>query len=388
MTTLNYQVGASGDSGRCDNTGYFTTYGIYVGNYSLNTTDGWCRFTGVTIPVGSTITSAYISYYGGFGSVCPIASSIYFEKVANPSAPSSQSDYISRTKTTNHVSWNPSIFNFGTWYNSPDLTAIINELMSSYSYASGAAMQVLHYDAGSSDGSFINATSYDDDSIHAPKLVIVYSSGSVNHYYVSTSDGVRIQDSAYGAKHIQMSVSEGMRSGDADTNKYRGMPTIFDGTKLQDTISTLLKTFPTLTEGVKLNDLSSTRSKTFVNVPEGFKIADIISATAAVNHYFMTLGEGVKSNDSIASKLKFQPAINESTIINAVITSRTLYHILVNEGISVQDLLSNFYKLAISEGFSVQDAEYYTQEIYTLIIGGSLLASREIGGSKTYTRSI
>lgn len=179
MTTVNYQVGAGGDDGYASDGEPFNVSGTayYIGYYFLSgayTT--FLRFTGVTIPAGSTINSAKLQLYlyQGYSS-CTVK--IYADDQSNPSAPTTSSNLLGRTKTTNYASATGPTS--GTWWDSPSLVSVIQELVDSYSYASGSAMQfIIVNNSASNSCSFF---SYNYGSSYGAKLIIEYTapSGSV-----------------------------------------------------------------------------------------------------------------------------------------------------------------------------------------------------------------
>jgi len=137
-----YQVSADADSGyltaAVDNDHY---YAGHLAGYI----DGFARWEGVTIPVGATITSAKVQLYTNFllNGGCIEGSTMRFEDSINPAAVTSRVDYDGKDKTTENVSWN-NIPDDDAWTDSPDISAIIQELVDSYDYSAGAPMQLLH----------------------------------------------------------------------------------------------------------------------------------------------------------------------------------------------------------------------------------------------------
>lgn len=176
-------MGASADDGY-----WATAYALFdnagadgdaLGNISTYTINVFCRFTGVTIPAGATINSATLQLYfktvwSGDDPKC----TIYADDQSNPSAVSGYSNGDGRAKTTASVA--AELPESGTW-SSYTITAIIQELVASYSYASGNAMQFLLIGNNAGNG-YIAIHSYNTDATKAMKLSIVYTeaaSGSV-----------------------------------------------------------------------------------------------------------------------------------------------------------------------------------------------------------------
>ena len=144
MPTINKQVGANADDGHWS--GLVFSNNITVAKYGVNeigiATHNYYRWTDVTIPDGATITSATVSCYdygSGMGTT-PNGTKLYFHKSANPAAPTNitQAKALVNSATTNYVV--PAMSNGGGWFAHPDVSAIIQELVDTYSYSSGSAM--------------------------------------------------------------------------------------------------------------------------------------------------------------------------------------------------------------------------------------------------------
>ncbi len=147
MPTINKQVNASADNGYWYES-VFSTNAI-VANYGVNgggkAVHNYYRWTAVTIPDGATITSATVSCYdngSGVGTI-PDGTKLYFHKSANPAAPTNvtQANALVTSATTNYVV--PVMSNGGSWFAHPDVKDIIQELVNTYNYASGAAMMCI-----------------------------------------------------------------------------------------------------------------------------------------------------------------------------------------------------------------------------------------------------
>ena len=184
MPTINKQVGKNADDGHWGKTGFSTT--ATVANYGVNSANAaihnYYRWTAVTIPDGAIITSATVSCYdhgSGVGTL-PDGTRLYFHKSANPAAPTTlaQADVLFNSLTTNYVV--PVMSNGGSWFAHPDVSAIIQELVDTYSYASGAAMMCI-IQAVTSDSSNYGAIYMRDYTGNArgAKLDITYTMGSL-----------------------------------------------------------------------------------------------------------------------------------------------------------------------------------------------------------------
>ena len=181
MVTLDYQVATGADDGYWSGSSTFNnaTVNLSLGGSFGKSRNIFCRWAGVTIPAGANITSAYVSFrfYGYSGT--PPECTLYFEDAANPSAVSSASDGNNRVKTTTNIGVTGPTS--GEWWNTDSIVSIIQELVDSYDYGAGSAMQMIILGYPSSNSS--QQSAYEDgdpDGLWAPKLHIEYSFGD-NH---------------------------------------------------------------------------------------------------------------------------------------------------------------------------------------------------------------
>lgn len=133
------------------------------------------RWQGVTIPDGATINTAYLSVYVYNGNLDEPDVTIDFEDSSTPAAfATASNDVSSRTGTSETVNWASANLGGAGWYDTSSVVVIIEELMASYSYASGAAMVARltgSADAARDCGLYL----YDQDPAYAAGLYIDYT---------------------------------------------------------------------------------------------------------------------------------------------------------------------------------------------------------------------
>jgi len=176
VVTLDYQVATGADDGYWYMSFYKTTPKLILGGLSGDPRNIFCRWAGVTIPAGAKITSAYVSFRFYNYSGTPPKCKLYFEDAANPSAVSSASDGDSRVKTTANIDVTGPTS--GEWWDTDSIVSIIQELVDSYDYGAGSAMQMIIL--GDPSNNFSQQSAYEDgksDGLWAPKLHIEYSFG-------------------------------------------------------------------------------------------------------------------------------------------------------------------------------------------------------------------
>jgi hypothetical protein len=176
MSTFSGQVSQSSDDADQLSTGTvsLTITSTVIKNTTTPARPYWaCRFQNVTIPAGATISAASLSIWCPTSGATSMDAAIFGNKVANPSTLSSTSSYISGlAQTTNSATWSGSLttnqFNV-----SPDVSAIIAELIGQAGWASGNAMLFVLHALSSTNGATIE--NYDGSSAEAATLSITYT---------------------------------------------------------------------------------------------------------------------------------------------------------------------------------------------------------------------
>ena len=174
MATLNLQVAAGNDDAReVAGTMYLDeATGIIMPSNSAGT---WAatRFTGVTIPPGSTVTAATyeVDVYTTANDNPDV--NVFADDADNSAQPTTSASNLSgRTTTTASVVWTGT--NIGTGWKSPgDLSAVIQEVIDRGGWASGNAITIL-LDARSTANDF-RFRPYEYNSANAAKLTITYT---------------------------------------------------------------------------------------------------------------------------------------------------------------------------------------------------------------------
>lgn len=170
MTIVEYQPANNADDGiwysTFNNSYSYIYFGLKVNAFLL--------FTDVTIPDGAIIVASYLTFYRGGVSGTPPECALYAEDAADPSVITSASDGDGRTKTTNSIPFTYSGGSVGTAFNSGSLNDILNELMGSYSYASGANIQIISI-APQTTSDYGRVYAREIGASYAAKLTIEYT---------------------------------------------------------------------------------------------------------------------------------------------------------------------------------------------------------------------
>ena len=140
---------------------------------------GYFRFQTVNIAQGVSIVSAklQLAYHrdtSGAGNTVDI----YGNDVDDAAAPTSLSDFRSKAKTSEKVTWTiPSSMSAGTYYDTPDMTDVVQEIVDRSGWAANNDMMFIL--PSTSWNSYTNwltqFRSYNYGGSFKPKLVIEYS---------------------------------------------------------------------------------------------------------------------------------------------------------------------------------------------------------------------
>lgn len=141
---------------------------------TVGTWNGWI-FRGINIPQGATILSAYMTLQMTGGNLDEPDVRIYGLDTAAPANfTAAASNISSRTRTTAFVDWSNANAGSGIDIVTPDLSAIITELVTDYAYSNGALGLVWTTRAGSGTRD-TSVLSYDGSTTNCARLYIQYS---------------------------------------------------------------------------------------------------------------------------------------------------------------------------------------------------------------------
>lgn len=188
MPTINLQVGASADDANEIGGTAVSITAVGALNDATNEWDG-VRFQNVTIPPGALILSA-VAQFVVFSTIDDPNHTIYGEDIDDaPAFTIDGANLSSRTRTTATATWTSSGLGADsvTYFPTPDLSAIIQEIVDRGGWASGNAIVLLIQ--GSADASRdLGVATYDNSPSTAAKLDITYSvpraTRSVYHHLV------------------------------------------------------------------------------------------------------------------------------------------------------------------------------------------------------------
>lgn len=148
--TLDFQISASADDRDESGVGMGSITYVYVYTRSLTNTGlaqyrcNGLRFQSVTVPQGSRITSAYLSFYrtAVLNPARHMNAEVYGNDVDDADDFTDEADVIGRDRTTASVAWVENDISTG-WVNSSDISTIIQEIVNRSGWASGQSIAIL-----------------------------------------------------------------------------------------------------------------------------------------------------------------------------------------------------------------------------------------------------
>lgn len=191
MPTIDARVAASADDGNELSNGNVQTTGS---PFNVDGTGEWMWFrVNVTIPDGATIDAAYLQLNFDSGTADEPDLTIYGEDTATPAAAVAGTGTFSlssRSRTTASVNWSSTDLGAPGAFNSPSIVPIIEELMASYSYASGAYMAFLWTSRAGDASRDAQVIMYDALTTQGPLLHIEYTeAGGGGTEYTQSASG-------------------------------------------------------------------------------------------------------------------------------------------------------------------------------------------------------
>ncbi len=139
------------------------------------------HFTGINIPAGSVITSAYLHFVAKANQSSSGSVDLYAEKNASPANFCTNSNVTTRIRTTAKAPWPVGGWITGTEYQSVDVKDVLQELVSTYGAYSNGTISMIMISTGANN---VEAKSFEtnNNSTQAPRLVINYTSMNASQY--------------------------------------------------------------------------------------------------------------------------------------------------------------------------------------------------------------
>lgn len=195
---LTFTPSISDDDAYVDNNAGTITAGattLIVGAISSYEYGFGVRFRNVTIPVGATITGAFLVLTPPSTTdlESPVTD-VYGELNATPSAFTTYANYAGRARTTNYVAWTLPLFSAAIPVYSPDIADVVQEIVDLVGWASGNDMVIFCEYVQPPRGGFRYAASWDSPTYDEPTLVIYYTTSEPTGRTSTCSDEVYVSN--------------------------------------------------------------------------------------------------------------------------------------------------------------------------------------------------
>ena len=178
---LDLQVSASGDDGFSETTGDAynnNAASIQLGKGGNDTQQykAWMRFLNVAIPQGATITAAYMQWHCELAETDNPSVRIFANDVDNAVAPTTAAERQALVNTTAYADYTLEDYAADTWYTTPSLVPVVQEIVDQPGWTENNAMQLLVDNNGSGVLVYRFISTYDrTGNVKGPKLHVEYS---------------------------------------------------------------------------------------------------------------------------------------------------------------------------------------------------------------------
>ncbi|MCK9362150.1 MAG: hypothetical protein M0P74_00885 [Syntrophales bacterium] len=185
MGSATFYPAAVGDDGSVfDDPELYLDEDLYIGDDSGWYAHSFIRFPVVSIPAGSVISSCVVRlvqfndpqwYRDATGAVVRL--NVFFNAANDAVAPTITSEYTSLAKTTG-IAWDGLAgWTHGVAYDTPDISAILQEVIDRPGWSDGNAVMVMIENDGSDTSANRSPDSYDAGRV-SPALIVTWSAGS------------------------------------------------------------------------------------------------------------------------------------------------------------------------------------------------------------------
>jgi hypothetical protein len=330
VTTIDARVAASADDGNELSSGNVQ---ITTSSFLVDQVNEWGAFrVAVTIPDGATIDVAYLTLQFDSGTLDEPDLTIYGEDTATPAAYSAGTATFtisSRSRTSASVDWGSTDLGAPGAFNSPSIVSIIEELMASYSYASGAYMAFMWTSRANDSARDAQVVFYDGNSSQAPLLHIEY-----------TEAGGSAQN--------------------VNANAIASTATVYQPAI---TVGAVTVSLSTIASGATVYQPSVTAGAVTVSL-------NAIGSTGVVYELAVTQGSTITPNAIASAAQVYQPSITVGAVTvnpNAIVSGATVYaplvQIVAGQTVNLNTIASGsiVYQIIVSL-FTISAERIYTVE--------------------------
>lgn len=202
MAEFYTSIAVAADDGQIDGSNNFDSSASfhYIGNYSSSVYRSFYRFINITVPKGSTITMAVVSFAGaGLLSANSVKQNVYVNDSSNAVAPTTYEEFDSLSLLT-AVPWTLDTWQNNSYRSTPSLVTSIQAIVNKTDWVSGNSIMVLLKD----DTSTTNAYRTCRSSTYKPQIYIRYTEPPIRNdsytkilmHFNGEQDSTEINDEA------------------------------------------------------------------------------------------------------------------------------------------------------------------------------------------------
>lgn len=173
-----FDITASNRDGGANDVPQFLTSGntIDIGDISGYTLEAWLNFDPVNIPAKSVILSAKLTFHASSNKSADDTNvQIFFEDVDDAAVPTSRANLLAKSLTS-PIDWDAiDAWTSASYYDSPELKTILQDVIDRSGWASGQALQVILKNNSSTASAYRSFASYDHISFDAVTLTVNWS---------------------------------------------------------------------------------------------------------------------------------------------------------------------------------------------------------------------
>lgn len=196
MPTITSRIAASADDCYYNPSAAFfintAAYDVFFGKSDAGATvNTGLRFTGLGIPSGSVIHSAKLTFVARAAGAGTSYAYISAHKAQSPTVIADGADFDARyaARTTAQVDYQvSSAWTINSTYDSPDITAVIQELVNTYGAIDTALLMVENFAGRGSAGGWRSGYSYNGDPAKAVLLTVTYVGPGTNRLYLQNAN--------------------------------------------------------------------------------------------------------------------------------------------------------------------------------------------------------
>lgn len=319
--------------------------------------NAWRFVLPASIPANAVITSAKLTLQFTSSTLDEPEVTISGLDVATPAVFAAvNADISGRARTTATVNWSNT--NAGTSdVDTSDISAIVQELVNSYSYGVGAIMGFVFTTTSGSATRDTSVRSYDNSTTLCCRLTITYQQDAAITEAATATE-------TEGATLTQAGViSESSPATEVTANTLETQGVISESSPLTDITDGLRETFASISEGAAASDISDASFEFLVAITESASVAEVESAFLEV---LGAIVESGSATDSQVAVQETQATITESVAATENQSATKETQGTISEPVSASELVDNTIQRLANQAESASASELQSATLGTL----------------------